>query len=52
MLSQAALDAFKAICREEYGVELSDDVATAQAINLLTFYNAIYRPVKKGWLPK
>lgn len=50
MLSNKALDDFKRIWKEEYGEEIDDEKATRQAINLLTFFNAIYRPLRKEWI--
>lgn len=50
MLSDAAVKEFQRLYKEEYGVEISDAEALPLAINLLTFYNNIYRPVKKSWL--
>lgn len=49
MLSADALEAFKAIYKQENGVELIDEEASEQAINLLTIFNVIYRPVLKEW---
>ena len=49
MLSQEALQEFKRIWKEEYGETISDDFAVKQAINLLTLFDVIYRPVKKSW---
>ena len=50
MLSEKALDEFKKIWREEFGEEISDEKASELGINLLTLFNAIYRPVPKSWL--
>lgn len=50
MLSKQALDEFKAIWRAEFGEDVPDDIATEEAINLLTMFNAIYRPIKKEWV--
>ena len=30
--------------------EIPDDLAVVEAINLLTLFDATYRPIKKGWL--
>lgn len=49
MLSDKALQEFKKIYREEYGEEISDEKATELGINLLNFYDKIYRPIKKSW---
>ncbi|KKU04269.1 MAG: hypothetical protein UY39_C0019G0008 [Candidatus Kaiserbacteria bacterium GW2011_GWC2_49_12] len=50
MISQKALDEFKTIWQKEFGQDIPDDVATEEAINLLTMFNAIYRPLKKEWV--
>lgn len=50
MLSQKALQEFKEIFRAEKGTELSDAEAMEEAVALLTFYNVVYRPVKREWL--
>jgi hypothetical protein len=49
VVSKEALEEFKRIYAAEHGVELSDKVALELAANLLTFMNAVYRPVKKEW---
>ncbi|VVB55111.1 Uncharacterised protein [uncultured archaeon] len=50
MLSEAALQEFKKIWFEEYGEEISDEQAAELGINLLTYFDSVYRPVKKEWL--
>jgi hypothetical protein len=50
MLSPEALIEFRKIWREEFNEEISDEKATELAINLLTLFDHIYRPVKKSWL--
>lgn len=50
MLSKKAADEFKVIWREQFGEDISDEKATEEGINLLTMFNAIYRPIKKEWL--
>lgn len=47
MLSAEALKAFKAIYKREKGIELTDEEAVKEAINLLTLFDAIYRPIRK-----
>lgn len=49
MLSDKALQEFKEIWKEEYGEEISDAKATELGINLLTMFDAIYRPIKREW---
>ena len=50
MLTKHALEEYKQIHREETGTVLTDDVLANEAINLLTLFNFIYRPIKKAWL--
>ncbi len=46
MLSTQSLKDFKDLWRQEYGEEISDDFAVEQAINLLTLFDAVYKPIK------
>jgi hypothetical protein len=50
MISSKALEDFKAIWFEEFGNEISDELAIGEAVNLLTMFDAVYRPLKKGWV--
>ncbi len=50
MISEEALEQFKIIWRQEFGEDLSDDVALIEALNLLTLFDHIYKPIKKEWL--
>ncbi len=50
MISKEALEEYKAIYKEEFGEDVSDEDALKQAINLLSMMNVIYRPLKKEWL--
>lgn len=52
MISQKALSEFKKLWLQEYGTEISDKEALERAVGLLSFFDAIYRPIKKDWLPK
>ena len=47
MLSKEALQEFKKIWVDKFGRELPDDEAVKEATNLLTLFDAIYRPIKK-----
>ncbi len=49
-LSKEALEEFKKIWKEEFKEEIVDEKAMNEASNLLTLFNAVYRPVKKEWL--
>jgi neutral trehalase len=50
MISDKALKEFKKIWKEEYGQEISTEKAVELGINLLTMFDAIYRPIPKSWL--
>ena len=50
MISDAALKEFQEIWREEIGTEISDEKAMEEATQLLTLFDAIYRPIKKEWV--
>lgn len=50
MISTEALNAFKEIWAEEFGQDISDEVAIEEAVNLLTVFNAIYCPIKREWI--
>ncbi len=50
MLSKKSLEEFKRIWEEKYGEKISDDFALEQAVNLLTVFDKIYRPLKKDLL--
>jgi len=50
MISEQALKEFKQIWKEERGEDISDEFALEEAINLLTLYNKIYKPIKREWL--
>ncbi len=42
MLSQKALDEFKAIWRKQFNEDITDEKAAEEAINLLTLFDVIY----------
>ena len=50
MLTKEAVEEFKKIWREEFGEDISDEKAAEEGINLLTMFDAIYRPIKKEWV--
>lgn len=50
MLSTQALQEFKEIWKLEYGEDISDDLATARASELLTMFDVVYRPIKTEWI--
>jgi hypothetical protein len=47
MLNNEAIEEFKKIYQEEYGIELDDQTARLKAEKLITIMNAIYRPIEK-----
>ncbi len=50
MLSKKALEEYREIHRQETGEIISDEKLVDEAINLLTLFNFVYRPIKKEWL--
>lgn len=50
MISEQALQEFKALWSEEFGEIPPTEIALDEAINLLTMVNHIYRPIKKDWV--
>ena len=48
MISDAALREFKEVWLAEFGFEIPDEVAVEEAINLLTMFNTVYRPLKES----
>ncbi len=50
MISKNALEEYKIIHRQETGEVFSDDVLLDEAINLLTLFDRVYRPIRKEWL--
>lgn len=50
MLTKEAIEEFKQIWREQFGEEISDEKAAEEGVNLLTMFDAIYRPIKKEWI--
>lgn len=45
-LSKEALQAFKKIYKEEFGVELTTEKLHEQALRFLIFFKRIYKPLK------
>ena len=45
--SKEAIEEFKEIYKKEFGKEIFDQEALEKATNLLTLFNAIYRPIPK-----
>jgi len=50
MISDKALEEFREIWKEENGEEISNESAMEEATQLLTLFDAIYRPIKKEWI--
>jgi hypothetical protein len=47
MISQEALEEFKAIYKKQFGIELSNQDALAKATKLLTLMKLVYKPITK-----
>ena len=47
MLSEKAVKEYKEICRQEFGIELSDEEARDKAEKMFRMFQVIYRPIKK-----
>jgi len=47
MLSRKAIDDFKKIYQEEFGKELTDSEGNAKGLELLKFFDLIYKPIPK-----
>ncbi|MCX6723163.1 MAG: hypothetical protein NT094_03840 [Candidatus Staskawiczbacteria bacterium] len=52
MLSEAALKSFKELYLAEFGEKISDERVQELAMNLLTIFSHVYKPVKKEWSDK
>ena len=52
MISAEALKTFKQIWVNEFGEEISDEVAAEMAVSVLAMFDAIYRPIKQEWIGK
>ncbi|MDP3792206.1 MAG: hypothetical protein Q8Q89_00555 [bacterium] len=50
MISKEALEEYKKIYKNQFGIDISDEEALDQAIKLLTLVDRVYRPIKKNWL--
>jgi len=48
MISDDALREFKQIWKDEFDTEIPDDVAVAEAVNLLTMFDTVYRPLRQA----
>jgi hypothetical protein len=49
MISEAALNEFKQIWQSEFGEDIPNETAVDEAINLLSLFDAVYRPIKQEW---
>lgn len=52
MISQQALQEFKAIYEKEIGPAPNEKDLVALACNALNFFDVVYRPIKKEWVEK
>ena len=48
-MTEQCLEEFKKIYFEEFGLEISDDIALNLATNLLNLFSLIYKPVTTSW---
>ena len=49
MISPEATKEFQDIWKEEFGEDIPEDLALEEGLNLLTIFDAIYRPIKQEW---
>lgn len=47
MISKKAIDEFKNIYREEFGIVLSDNIAMEDATRFMNLFKVIYKPIDK-----
>ena len=47
-LSKKAIDEFKSIYFQKFGIQLSDEQANELGVELLEFFKLIYKPVPKN----
>lgn len=50
MISAQALKDFQTIWENQFGEEISDELAMEESASLLTLFDAIYRPIKREWV--
>lgn len=47
-LSKKAIDEFKVIYLQKFGIQLSDEQANELGVELLEFFKLIYKPIPKN----
>ncbi|MBI2038907.1 MAG: hypothetical protein HYT22_01325 [Candidatus Niyogibacteria bacterium] len=52
MLSEQAIEKYRAIYQKEFGIEISHDEAAEQAQRLLNLARVVYQPMPKEWLDR
>ncbi len=44
-IPEGQLEKFKLICKEQIGIDLTDEQAREEGLKLLIFFKAIYKPI-------
>lgn len=52
MLSEQAIEKYRAIYQKEFDIEISHDEAAEQAQRLLNLARVVYQPMPKEWLDR
>lgn len=52
MLSEQAIEKYRAIYQKEFGAEISHEEAAKQAQRLLNIARVVFQPMPKGWLER
>ena len=52
MLPKDAINEYKKIYQEEFGVSISDTEAAEKASNFLKLFKLVYQPVSQDWIKK
>lgn len=52
MLPKDAINEYKQIFQEEFGVSISDKEAAEKALNFLKLYKLVRQPVSEDWIRK
>ena len=49
MISNKALEEFMEIWKEEFGTQISPNIAMSEATAILNMFNKVFNPVQKDW---
>lgn len=52
MLPKDAINEYKQIYQEEFGVSISDEEAARKALNFLKLYKLVNQPISQDWIEK